>query len=81
LNAAAAPVIPLPRSEPATVPAENQVVSLAEVERQHILAAIQRTGNNRTQAAQLLGISIRTLRNKLNEYNSQAGGNPTESEA
>jgi DNA-binding NtrC family response regulator len=81
VNAVAAPVIPLPRSELATVPAENQVVSLAEVERQHILAAIQRTGNNRTQAAQLLGISIRTLRNKLNEYNSQAGGTPTESEA
>jgi len=45
--------------------------NLAELERDHILAAMQRTSNNRTKAAKILGISIRTLRNKLNEYSAQ----------
>ncbi|MCJ8277661.1 MAG: hypothetical protein HRT44_08450, partial [Bdellovibrionales bacterium] len=31
---------------------------------------LEYTGDNRTQAAKILGISIRTLRNKLNEYKS-----------
>ena len=43
-------------------------LTVREVERQLILATLERTGNNRTQAARLLGISIRTLRNKLAEY-------------
>ena len=33
-----------------------------------IIKSLDRTEGNRTQAAQLLGISVRTLRNKLNEY-------------
>jgi len=52
--------------EPAAHPAS--VVPLEVVERQHILAALQHTTGNRTRAATLLGISIRTLRNKLQEY-------------
>jgi DNA-binding NtrC family response regulator len=44
------------------------VKPLDEVEREHILRALEITNGNRTQAAQLLKISIRTLRNKLNEY-------------
>ena len=47
---------------------ENGVLSLAEIEKQAIQAALQQTGGNRTQAASALGISIRTLRNKLQEY-------------
>jgi DNA-binding NtrC family response regulator len=43
-------------------------VTVREMERQLIMETLQRTGNNRTQAARLLGISIRTLRNKLAEY-------------
>ena len=43
--------------------------SLAEVEKKHIFEMLERCRQNRTQAAQRLGISIRTLRNKLNEYN------------
>jgi DNA-binding NtrC family response regulator len=41
---------------------------IAEMEKQAIKAALQQTGGNRTKAADLLGISIRTLRNKLQEY-------------
>ncbi|MCZ7637228.1 MAG: helix-turn-helix domain-containing protein [Verrucomicrobia bacterium] len=44
-------------------------LTLGELERQHILAVLERCHNNRTQAARLLDISIRTLRNKLHEYN------------
>ena len=44
------------------------MVSLAEMEKRHILAALEKTKQNRTHAARVLGISIRTLRNKLNEY-------------
>ncbi len=42
--------------------------SLSDIEKRHILAAMERTKGNRTVAAKQLGISIRTLRNKLNEY-------------
>ena len=62
---AAAPV----SSAPAAPPEEGGgMVSLAEVEKRHILAALEKTRQNRTHAARILGISIRTLRNKLNEY-------------
>jgi DNA-binding NtrC family response regulator len=43
-------------------------MSLDELERRAILRALQATGGNRTKAAELLKISIRTLRNKLQEY-------------
>ena len=42
--------------------------SLSEMEKRLILQTLQITGHNKTKAAYLLGISIRTLRNKLNEY-------------
>lgn len=41
---------------------------LDEIEKQHILSTLENTSGNRTQAAKLLGISIRTLRNKLALY-------------
>jgi DNA-binding NtrC family response regulator len=44
------------------------VLPIAELEKQAIKAALRQTEGNRTQAAGLLGISIRTLRNKLQEY-------------
>jgi len=45
--------------------------TLREVERQMIMQALQANDNNRTHAAEILGISVRTLRNKLHEYRSQ----------
>jgi two-component system, NtrC family, response regulator AtoC len=42
--------------------------SIAEAEKQLIFETLKQTGGNRTKAADILGISIRTLRNKLNEY-------------
>jgi DNA-binding NtrC family response regulator len=43
-------------------------MTVHEVEKRLIIETLRSTNNNRTQAAKLLGISIRTLRNKLNEY-------------
>lgn len=48
-------------------------LSVAEAERRLILETLRVTGNNRTRAAELLGISIRTLRNKLHEYRVDEG--------
>ena len=42
--------------------------TLADVERHLILDTLASCFGNRTHAARILGISIRTLRNKLNEY-------------
>ena len=48
--------------------------SIWEVERDLILRTLERHGGNRTHAAKTLGISIRTLRNKLREYRQLNGG-------
>lgn len=47
------------------------VIPLHEMERIMIVKGLEQTAGNRTQAAELLGISVRTLRNKLNEYRAQ----------
>src|SRR5262249_61827029 len=46
-------------------------MTVREMERRLIVETLKRTKNNRTQAARMLGISIRTLRNKLAEYRSR----------
>ena len=43
-------------------------MTVEEAERLLIMKTMEFTGQNRTRAAELLGISIRTLRNKLSEY-------------
>jgi len=43
--------------------------TLSDLEKHHILAAVDRCDGNRTHAAKILNVSIRTLRNKLHEYN------------
>ena len=42
--------------------------TISQVEKELILETLTHCNQNRTKAASLLGISIRTLRNKLNEY-------------
>ncbi|RUM87156.1 MAG: sigma-54-dependent Fis family transcriptional regulator [Thermodesulfatator sp.] len=44
---------------------------LRELEKEAILAALKASGGNRTRAAEILGISVRTLRNKLKAFRAQ----------
>jgi DNA-binding NtrC family response regulator len=46
-------------------------VTMREMERQLICRTLEDTRGNRTKAAKCLGISLRTLRNKLNEFGLQ----------
>jgi DNA-binding NtrC family response regulator len=55
----------------------NGIVTLEEIEKRHILATLEHTKGNRTRAAELLQISIRTLRNKLNEYGYKTLAGPS----
>ncbi len=50
--------------------------TVADVERDLILETLKHCLGNRTHAANILGISIRTLRNKLNEYSAEGVGIP-----
>jgi DNA-binding NtrC family response regulator len=54
--------------EPSEAPPTQAGHSVSEMERKLIMATLDQTSGNRTHAARLLGISLRTLRNKLREY-------------
>lgn len=54
--------------------------TVASVEKKLILDTLQSTSWNRTTAAALLGISIRTLRNKLKQYQDEGCNIPSQKE-
>ena len=54
--------------------------TVAEVERELIIDTLQHCLGNRTHAANILGISIRTLRNKLKQYTEMGFAVPTPGE-
>jgi DNA-binding NtrC family response regulator len=56
---------------PMTPPDLPPATTLDEVEREHILAALVRNNGNRSSTATELGISLRTLYYRLNEYQKQ----------
>jgi DNA-binding NtrC family response regulator len=77
LEAMPAAAGPAPAAVPApTPPAVTALVGrrVEEVERDLIIETLSHCLGNRTRAAEMLGISIRTLRNKLHEY--RAAGVP-----
>ncbi len=47
--------------------------SMEEIEKEAILRTLQETGGNRTRAAEILGIGLRTLQRKLREYGQSPG--------
>lgn len=44
-----------------------------EAERRLILLTLDHTRNNKTRAAEILGISLKTLHNKLNRMKDETG--------
>ena len=64
----------------ATVPVELVGKTVAEVEKQLIINTLEHCLGNRTHAATILGISIRTLRNKLKAYSDEGLSIPTTEE-
>jgi DNA-binding NtrC family response regulator len=49
----------------------DQVIPLREMEKKMIFKSLNDHSGNRTRAAEVLGISVRTLRNKLHEYRQE----------
>lgn len=77
---AAAPSPALPATpEPAEAADRDDARRLADVEREHILAALARHDGHKPAAAADLGVSLRTLYNKLAQYREQ-GNLPGEDE-
>jgi len=67
---------PSPEIPPLPSPAPNEIVPLligstvGEVERELVLQTLGRCDGNRTRAARVLGVSVRTLRNKIRQYSA-----------
>ena len=61
---------------PASSLAPNEIVPLlivstvGEIERELVLQTLARCDGNRTRAARVLGMSVRTLRNKIRQYSA-----------
>jgi DNA-binding NtrC family response regulator len=57
--------------------APNEIVPLligstvGEIERELVLQTLARCHGNRTHAARVLGVSVRTLRNKIRQYSAE----------
>ena len=47
-------------------------ITLDALEKDYILASLQRNGNNKARTAEMLGVSEKTLYNKLNRYGREA---------
>ena len=48
-------------------------MTVDEAEQKLILATLDAAGGNKTRAAEMLGISLKTLHNKLNRFKSRSG--------
>lgn len=55
-------------SRPPATPSQRENITLREMEKALIIETLNKVQGNRTKASQILGISVRTMRNKLHEY-------------
>lgn len=58
----------VPASEPSEVVPMLVGATVEEVERELMLQTLARCDGNRTHAARVLGVSVRTMRNKIKQY-------------
>lgn len=58
----------VPASEPSEVVPMLVGATVQDVERELMLQTLARCDGNRTHAARVLGISVRTMRNKIKQY-------------
>src|SRR5262249_51430534 len=68
IGIAAPPVVASTASMPAAVPATSPAGTLDAAERQMILEALARSGNNKSAAARLLGLTRAQLRSRLEKH-------------
>ena len=61
-------VVPRPVISEANAVRVSVGTTVDEAEKQLILKTLESTHNNKTRAAEILGISLKTLHNKLKEY-------------
>ncbi len=58
----------IPETFVPALPAEQDVLTLNDLEKRHIHRIIEKCNGNKTKAARMLGISVRNLYRKLEEY-------------
>ncbi len=69
----------VPASEPSEVVPMLVGATVEEVERELMLQTLARCDGNRTHAARVLGVSVRTMRNKIKQYSADGIEVPTSS--
>ncbi len=62
------PYIVSPGKEPSEMLVLPMGITAADAEKELILRTLQKTGNNKAEAARLLGLDVKTIRNKLKSY-------------
>ena len=65
------PKVPITNAPLGTLVALPLGLALPDLERYWLLSTLAALDGNRTRCAQLLGVALRTVRNKLNEYRDQ----------
>jgi DNA-binding NtrC family response regulator len=71
LNRAPATLPLKPHASPVTGPAPAPARTLSEIEMEHVLRVLEKHGGSKTAAAAELGISLKTMYNKLNKLQEE----------
>ena len=78
--AVSAPEAPAPSLAPNEVVLLLIGATVGEIERELVLQTLARCDGNRTRAARVLGVSVRTLRNKIRQYSAEGIDVPAHSD-